>query len=66
MHINPFTTMGQVTVLVHTLLGKIKLNEICIHEKNGKVKKDRINAQKEKVWTGHSGPSWMPIQGLSV
>lgn len=39
MHINPFTTMGQVTVLVHTLLGKIKLNEICIHEKNGKVKK---------------------------
>ena len=41
MHINPFTTMGHVTVLVHTLLGKIKLpvNEICIHEKNGKVKK---------------------------
>ena len=31
-----------------------------------KSKKDRINAQKEKVRTGHSGPSWMPIQGLSV
>ena len=31
--------MGQVIVLVPTLLGKIKLNEICIHEKNGQVKK---------------------------
>ena len=31
-----------------------------------KSKRDRINAQKEKVRTGHSGPSWMPIQGPSV
>ena len=39
MLINPFSIMGQVRFLVHTLLGKTKLNEICIHEKNGKVKK---------------------------
>ena len=31
-----------------------------------KVKKDRINDQKEKKQTGHSGQSWMPIQGQSV
>lgn len=36
------------------------------HEKMEKLKKDRINAQKEKAQTGHSGPFWMPIHGLSV
>lgn len=66
MHINLFTTMGQVTVLVPTLLGKIKLNEICMMRKMEKLKKDRINAQKEKAQTGHSGPFWMPVQGLAV
>ena len=28
-----------------------------------KLKKDRINAQKEKAQTGHSGPFWMSSKG---